>query len=157
MRAFVSRNENESKEDAILRHAMSIMETRVRKYDLSFTNPNTVKQYVVGKLSTLEHEVFGIMFLNNQNQLIEYEEMFRGTIDGASVYPREVVKRALELNSAAIIFTHNHPSGITEASEADKQITSRLKQGLELVDIRVLDHVIVAGTETTSFAELGLI
>ncbi len=157
MRAYVQRDANESKEDAILRHAMSIMESRVRTYDLAFTNPTLVKNYVHGKLSHLEHEVFGVLFLNNQNQLIEYEEMFRGTIDGASVYPREVVKRALEMNAAAVIFTHNHPSGVEEASDADRQITNRLVKALGLMDIRVLDHLIVAGNKSVSFAEKGLL
>lgn len=105
----------------------------------------------------LEHEVFSVMLLDNRNRLIAYETMFRGTIDGASVYPREAVKQALAVNAAAVILTHNHPSGIAEASQADIHITERLTKALALVDIRVLDHIIVAGTTNVSFAERGLI
>ena len=97
------------------------------------------------------------MFLNNQHQLIKDEILFSGTIDGASVYPREVAKRALELNAAAVIFAHNHPSGHPEPSSADRAITKRLSGSLELFDIRVLDHIVVGGAETVSFAERGLI
>jgi len=109
------------------------------------------------KLSHLEHEVFSILFLDNKHKVIAYEELFRGTIDGASVHPREVVKRALHLNAAAVILAHNHPSGNTEPSESDKQITNRLCEALKLVEIRALDHIIVGGSNTTSFAERGML
>ncbi len=98
-----------------------------------------------------------MLFMDTQHRLIEYAEMFRGTIDGASVYPRELVKEALRLNAAAVIVSHNHPSGNPEPSGADRALTQRLKEALGLVDVRVLDHIIVAGTDTTSFTERGLI
>ena len=100
--------------------------------------------------------MFACLYLDNQHRLIEYKELFRGTIDGASVYPREVVKLCLQLNAAAVIFAHNHPSGINEPSQADRQITDKLKQALALVDIRVLDHFIIGDGEPFSFAEHGL-
>jgi len=109
------------------------------------------------KLSQYEHEVFSILFLDNKHQVIAYEELFRGTIDGASVHPREVVKRALQLNAAAVIFAHNHPSGIPEPSDSDKRITNRLSEALKLVEIRTLDHIIVGSSGTVSLAERGLI
>ena len=95
------------------------------------------------------------MFLDNRHRVMAFEDLFFGTINGASVHPRVVVQRALEINAAAVIFTHNHPSGISEPSEADRQLTSRLKKALELVDIRVLDHIVVGSDETTSFSERG--
>ncbi len=98
-----------------------------------------------------------MLFLDTRHCLIDYAEMFRGTIDGASVYPREVVKEALRLNAAAVVVSHNHPSGNPEPSGADKALTQQLKQALALVDVRVLDHVIVAGNANVSFAERGLI
>jgi DNA repair protein RadC len=105
----------------------------------------------------MEREVFGCLFLDNRHRLIALEEMFLGTIDGASVHPREVVKRALKLNAAAVILAHNHPSGVAEPSQADELITARIRDALALVDIRVLDHLVVGGTTVTSFAERGLI
>ena len=98
-----------------------------------------------------------MLFLDTRHRLIDYVEMFRGTIDAAEVHPREVVKQALRLNAAAVIISHNHPSGNPEPSAADKALTAQLRQALALVDIRTLDHVIVAGTRTTSFAERGLL
>ena len=143
-------------EDAIIAQAMSILESRLRTKTTTFTSPNQSKHFVRCKLQQLEHEVFSVLFLDNQNYLIEYTEMFRGTIDSASVYPREVAKAALELNAAAVIFAHNHPSGISVPSSADRNITNKLKSALELFDIRVLDHIIIGDT-TYSFAESGLI
>ncbi len=143
-------------EDAVIAQAMSILESRLRTKTTAFTSPDQSKQFVRCKLQQLEHEVFSVLFLDNQNYLIEYTEMFRGTIDSASVYPREVAKAALELNAAAVIFAHNHPSGISVPSSADRNITNKLKSALELFDIRVLDHIIIGDT-TYSFAESGLI
>jgi DNA repair protein RadC len=100
-----------------------------------------------------EHECFVVLFLTNQHQLISAVEMFTGTIDGASVYPREILKAALQLNAAAVILSHNHPSGITKASQADKNITVKVKDALNMVDIRTLDHIIVGGVDSFSFAE----
>ncbi len=142
-------------EQAILDQAAAILERE--SFGQQFTSPSAVAKFVQLKIAALEHEVFAVMFLNNQHALIEFETMFRGTIDGAAVYPREVAKAALLKNAAAVIFAHNHPSGITTPSNSDKQITERLCSALALFDIRVLDHVIVSQTSTTSFAEMGLL
>ncbi|WP_419606150.1 JAB domain-containing protein, partial [Thiolapillus sp.] len=105
----------------------------------------------------LAAEVFACLFLDNRHRIIAFEELFQGTIDGASVYPREVVRRCLHHNAAAVIFSHNHPSGVAEPSHADEQITLRLREALALIDIRVLDHVIVGSDSSTSLAERGLL
>ncbi|ELS4797254.1 DNA repair protein RadC [Vibrio alginolyticus] len=126
------------------------------KREGTFTNPTNVKEYLKLKLGAHDREVFTVMFLDNQHQLIGFEELFFGTIDAASIYPREVLKTALNHNAAAVIFAHNHPSGIAEPSQADKRITQRLIDALKLVDIRVLDHIVV-GEDCVSFAEKGLI
>ena len=120
-------------------------------------NPDTPREFLASRLRHLPYEVFACLFLDNRHRVIDFEELFRGTIDGASVYPREVVKRALQLNAAALIVAHNHPSGVTEPSQADEAITHRIKDACALVDIRVLDHVIVGITESTSLAERGVI
>jgi len=123
----------------------------------SITNPNMVKKHLMLQYANYEHEVFICIFLDNQHRIIKEVEMFRGTIDGASVYPREVVKKALELNAAAVIFSHNHPSGIPDPSQADKNITEKLQSALGLIEIRVLDHFIIGGVCLYSFSEHGLI
>ena len=123
----------------------------------ALTSPESTRAYLVDKLKTYEHEVFACLFLDNQHHILKFEELFSGTLDSASVYPREVVKKALAHNAAAVIFAHNHPSGINEASHADKAITQRLKKALELIDIRVLDHFIIADGRPFSFAEHGLL
>ena len=122
----------------------------------ALTSPELARDAIRFRFAGLEHEIFACLFLDNQHRVIKFEELFRGTIDGASVYPREVVKVALAHNSAALMFAHNHPSGVAEPSEADKFITQRLKQALGLLDIRVLDHFIV-GDDIYSFAEHGLL
>ena len=147
-----------SNDDAIIESALKILESRIL-YDPgspSMTSPQASKDFVKLQLATYEHEVFACLFMDNRNRVIAYEELFRGTIDGASVYPREVVKACLSHNAAAVIFAHNHPSGISEPSLADKSITKRLNDALALIDVRVLDHLIV-GEEVTSFAERGLL
>ena len=116
-----------------------------------------MKDYVSLQLRNLPHEMFAVLFLDSQHRLIRLEEMFRGTLTQTSVYPREVVKRALELHAGAVILAHNHPSGMTEPSRADQVLTERLKAALQLVDVRVLDHLVVAGPCVTSFAERGLL
>ena len=108
-------------------------------------------------LGNRDHEIFAAIFLDNRHRLIAIRELFRGTIDGASVHPREVAKEALQHNAAAVILAHNHPSGVAEPSHADELITQRLKDALALIDIRILDHVIVAGAHTVSFAARGLL
>ncbi len=122
-----------------------------------FKSPQAVRDYLVLKLGSLTKEVFLVLFLDTQNRLVASEEMFSGSLKETSVYPREVLKRALHHNAASVIFAHNHPSGIAKQSQADELITKQLKQALALVDVRVLDHFIVAGNNTLSFSERGLL
>ena len=119
------------------------------------SSPQSVKDYLRLQIGGLEHEVFGILFLDAQHRIIEWCEMFRGTLSQASVYPREVVKKALQLNAGAVVLSHNHPSGQCEPSRADEFLTHNLKSALALVDVRVLDHVIVAPNGVLSMAETG--
>lgn len=119
--------------------------------------PRQTAEYLRLRIGAAEREVFTVIYLNNQHQVIVAEDMFHGTIDGAAVYPREVARRALEHNAAAVIFGHNHPSGLAEPSSADRRITERLQSGLTLLDIRVLDHLIVTEGASYSFAEHGLL
>ena len=128
------------------------------KQDSLLNTPDTVRDYLRLHLAGLRHEVFFALWLDAQNRLIAAEELFRGTLTQASVYPREVVKKALAHNAAAVVLAHNHPSGVAEPSSADSQLTRELKQALALIDVRVLDHFIVAGTASPlSFAERGLL
>ena len=142
-------------EHQILEKASEIIASKFVDGD-GFTNVSATKEYLTFKLAHYEHEVFAVMLLNSQHQLIEYKEMFHGSIDSANVYPREMVKAVLYVNASAVIFAHNHPSGSPAPSEADKRITRRLTDALGLIDVRVLDHVIVSKT-AISFAEKGLI
>ncbi|OMQ18781.1 RadC family protein [Serratia oryzae] len=142
--------------DDILQQAERIIEQRFSQRQI-FSTSHETRQYVVFKLALLEHEVFSILLLDNQHRLLGYEQLFRGSLREVSVYPREVVKLSLRYNAAALILVHNHPSGDTEPSTADCHITQRLKAALDLIDVRVLDHVIVAGNQTTSLAERGLL
>jgi DNA repair protein RadC len=123
----------------------------------ALTSPDITRAYLSAQLRGYSYEVFACLFLDNQHRVIKLEELFRGTIDSASVYPREVAKRVLHHNAAAVIFAHNHPSGICEPSQADKHITDKLKQALALFDIRVLDHFIIGDGSPYSFAEHGLL
>jgi DNA repair protein RadC len=120
-----------------------------------FENPSSVKQYAQMRLGHLHHEVFAVMFLDSQNRLIEWRDLSLGTLNQASVYPREVVRAALAVHAAALILVHNHPSGVAEPSSADRQLTRTLRSALALVDVRVLDHLIVGGADVRSFAEEG--
>lgn len=124
---------------------------------VALTSSTDTRTYLMLELATLEHEVFYGVFLDNQHRVLTAEQCFQGTVDGANVYPREIVKRALQVNASALILAHNHPSGVTSPSEADKAITRRLVDALKLVDVRVLDHFIIGGTEYFSFAEQGLL
>jgi DNA repair protein RadC len=123
----------------------------------ALTSPDLVRRYLVAQLRHSQREVFALLLLDNQHRLIHYEPLFFGTLDAASVYPREVVKMALSHNCAAVILAHNHPSGVAEPSQADRHITERLVKALELVGVRVLDHMIVGDGEVSSFAERGLL
>jgi len=119
-------------------------------------SPADTEAYLRARIRHLGHEMFCCLYLDNRHRVLGFDEMFRGTIDGTSVYPREVVKEALTINAAAVILAHNHPSGVAEPSQADERITRRLKSALELVDIRLLDHLIIGDGETTSMASRGL-
>jgi len=119
------------------------------------SHPRQAKEYIHASLRDYDHEVFACLYLDNRHRVLRFEELFRGTIDGASVHPREVVKAALRHNAAAVILAHNHPSGVAEPSAADRHITQKLKSALELVDIRILDHLVVGDQGCTSFAERG--
>jgi DNA repair protein RadC len=133
------------------RHLMQALE----KPD-GFDSPDAVKNYLTSQLRHLPHEVFSCLLLDNHNRLIHYQPLFYGTLDCASVYPREVVKHVLQHNAAAVIFAHNHPSGVAEPSNSDERITLKLTDALRLIDVRVLDHFIVGDGEVVSMAERGL-
>ncbi len=123
----------------------------------ALTNPDDTRNFLMSELSGRDYEVFGCLFLDNKNRVIKFEELFYGTIDGASVYPREVLKRTLQHNAAALILAHNHPSGMAEPSPADITITKRLMEALSLIDVRVLDHFVVGDGYCVSLAEKGLV
>lgn len=144
--------------DTTILRAMAILEGRLREPGECLGSPGQVRAFLMLHLAELEHEAFVALFLSAQNRLIEYRELFRGTLTQTSVYQREVVKEALRLNAAAVVFAHNHPSGIAEPSPADELLTRSLTDALALVDVRVLDHFIVAGRALPlSFAERGLL
>ncbi len=144
-------------DDSIIARALAILAARIKAGPL-MGSPREVREYLT--IQAAKHdgrEVFGVMFLDAQNRVIEFKELFTGTLTQTSVYPREVVREALRLNAAAVILSHNHPSGSTQPSRADEQLTSTLKSALALVDVRVLDHIITAGGDSLSMAEIGLI
>ena len=141
---------------AVIELARRALKEEVRRQHL-LDSPPKVRDYLRLRIGCLPHEVFTALFLDAQNRLIDEEELFRGTLTQTSVYPREVVKRALARNAAAVIFAHNHPSGIAEPSRADELLTRTLRDALALIEVRVLDHVIVAGASSVSFAERGLL
>lgn len=139
---------------AVLEMAKRHLQDQLYRGD-AMSSPQTTADYLIARLRGYPYEVFTVLFLDNKNRMIACEELFRGTINAASVYPREVVKRALELNSVSVILAHNHPSGVTEPSRADRDITQRLQQALALVDIDVLDHIIIGDGDPLSFAQQG--
>jgi len=141
---------------AVLEMSRRALAEEMREQD-TLSSPGAVRDYLRLKLTGLPHEVFLAVFLDAQNRVIEVEELFRGTLTQTSVYPREVVKRALAHNAAGAILAHNHPSGVAEPSQADRWLTEQLKAALVLVDVRVLDHFVVAGGRSLSFAERGLL
>ncbi|MCG8517582.1 RadC family protein [Marinobacter xestospongiae] len=141
---------------AAMEMARRVMDEPLRQGD-PLRSPEDTRRYLCSRLGTYPHEVFAGLFLDNRHRVIQYRELFRGTIDGAAVYPREVVRQALEDNAAAVIFAHNHPSGVAEPSQADVALTKRLREALGLVDIRVLDHMVVGHGEVVSLAERGLL
>lgn len=141
---------------AVLELARRVMAQRMQERTV-FDTPDAIKQYLQLQLANRAHEVFAVLFLDVQNRLIVLEEMFQGTLTQTSVYPREVVKRALHLQASGVVLSHNHPSGSVQPSRADEMLTQTLKAALALIDVRVLDHVIVAPGEALSMAERGLL
>ncbi len=139
---------------AVLEMARRHLAEQLKKEN-ALTSPGLTRQFLQAKLRDLDYEVFALLLLDNQHRVIQYHELFRGTIDGAAVYPREVIKLVLGHSAAAVILVHNHPSGIAEASPADRALTERLKRALDSIDVRVLDHVIVGDGYCESFAEHG--
>ena len=140
----------------VVQQALELLTCEVREGN-ALASPDAVRDYLRLLLAGRAHEVFVVVFLDAQNRVIEFKELFAGTLTQTSVYPREVVREALRLNAAAVILSHNHPSGETRPSRADEVLTSTLKTALALVDVRVLDHIITAGGGSCSMAELGLI
>lgn len=146
-----------AREDRAIYRAMRLLEGRLREPGESFRNPSAARQYLALHLAGFEREVFSALWLDAQHCLIAAEHLFAGTLTQTSVYPREVARRCLQLNAAAVIFAHNHPSGVAEPSEADLLLTRTLMDTLALFDVRVLDHFIVAGSGAVSLAEIGLL
>lgn len=144
-------------EQAIVNRALDILASKMGNREGSFTSPDAAAKFAQLKIGAAEREVFAVLMLDSQHRLIEFKELFFGTIDSASVYPREVVKAALAVNAAAVIFAHNHPSGMVEPSRTDKLITERLVNALDTIDVRVLDHIVVSPVEFYSFSVYGLI
>ena len=142
--------------EEVLQQARRVLSHRVRR-GATMSSPQAVKDYLRVQIGVLEHEVFCVLVLDAQHRIIALKQMFRGTVTQTSVYPREVVKESLALNAAAVILAHNHPSGAAEPSRADEFLTQTLKATLALVDVRVLDHLVVAGADCESFAERGLL
>ena len=159
MNAFIRDSEGNyqpAKSKDIIRLASNIIASRLSRHEnIEATSPAAVTQFLKLELGGKEREVFGAMFLDTRHRMICFEKLFYGTIDGASVHPREVVKAALRVNAAAVIFSHNHPSGVAEPSQADIAITGRLKSAQALIDVRVLDHIIVSQNECVSLAQRG--
>ena len=138
-----------------IRRALTLLERQLREPGEAFTSSHAVRDWLRLQLATLEREVFMVLFLDNQHRLIAHETLFTGTINHTQVHPREVIKAALKYNAAAIVLSHNHPSGYSEPSHADRLLTDHLKQALKLVDICLLDHLVVGGMDIVSFAERG--
>lgn len=150
-------NKSMYSDDEIIQKALEILSARLHKTIITVSSPIAVKEFLTVSLSQEEREIFGVLWLNIKNEVISSEHLFYGSLTSASVYPREVVKAALKVNAAAAICYHNHPSGSVEPSNADNKLTSVLKDTLALIDVRLLDHIIVAGVKTHSFAENGQI
>lgn len=153
---YQSTTEEPASEEDILQAAEDILRRRVERCG-DLTRPSDSATFLRMRLGHLRHEEFHAVWLDNRHRILGVEKLFTGTLDGASVYPREVVRAALRLNASAVVFAHNHPSGVAEPSSADRAITAELRKALALIEVRVLDHVVVAATETTSMAERGLL
>lgn len=147
----------QAREERAIYHAIRLLEGRLRKPGRAMNSTGDVGRFLMLNLAGYDREVFSALWLDSQNRLIAAEHLFAGTLTRTAVYPREIVRRAMQLNAACVIFAHNHPSGVPEPSEADKVLTCALIQALALVDVQVLDHFIVAGSGILSFAECGLL
>ena len=147
---------NDVEKRSVITLAMKVLAIKHRAGRV-LSKPDETRDFLRLRLADYRNEVFGCLFLDNRHRIIAVRELFQGTIDGASVYPRVVVQQAMEVNAAAMVFFHNHPSGVAEPSHADESITRRLKDALALVDVRVLDHFVVSAGESVSFAERGLL
>ena len=143
-------------DDEIIARAVSLLDARIRNSSL-ISNNTEAKTYLRLQLGQLEREVFAVLLLDTRHHVLHYEELFRGTVDKANVYPREIVKTALLHNAAAIILAHNHPSGVAEPSQSDLVITERVKEAMALIEVRVLDHIVVTIGTAISMAERGLV
>jgi DNA repair protein RadC len=143
-------------DSAVIEASLAILAKRVARGSV-LSSPSAVKNFLVTRLADLEHEIFGVLLLTTRHHLIDFVELFRGTLDGANVAPREVLKLVLARNAGAVILVHQHPSAVKDASQADELITATLKEALALIQVRVIDHIIVAGRDTLSFAERGLL
>lgn len=144
-------------ENQVIAEAKYLLYQRLHTSNQVFSEPRVAKDYLCLQLSAEQREVFSCLFVDSQHRFLAYREIFVGTINSCTVYPREVVKAALKENAAAVIFAHNHPSGVPEPSQQDRRITRQLKEALSLLDIRVLDHCVVGGDRVVSFAERGLL
>ena len=144
------------KEDRLIKRAMKVLESRVT-YGPVMQSPATVREYLVLRFAGLQREVFTCLFLDTRHRVIACEDLFHGTLGSAAVHPREVARRALELNAAAVILAHNHPSGVPEPSRCDEALTRKLRDALDLIEVRVLDHLVIGGASAVSFAERGLL
>ena len=142
-------------ENQMIDEALHILDRRLFTRGPTLTSPDAVASYLKLHLVQQEHEVFGVMFLDAQHRVLAFEILFHGSIDGASVYPRQVIKRSMAHNAGAVILCHNHPSGCTEPSQADRLLTARLKEALALIEVRVLDHFVVGEGRPLSLAEYG--
>lgn len=147
---------NDVEKQSVITLAMKVLSIKHRAGRV-LSKPDETRDFLRLRLADYRNEVFGCLFVDNRHRIIAVRELFQGTIDGASVYPRVVVQQAMEVNAAAVVFFHNHPSGVAEPSHADEAITRRLKDALVLVDVRVLDHFVVSAGESVSFAERGLL
>ncbi|MEG0866495.1 MAG: DNA repair protein RadC [Hafnia sp.] len=142
-------------EQRTIRRALTLLESQLREPGAAFTSTAAVRDWLRLQLAGQERELFMVLYLDNQHRLLTHETLFKGTINHTQVHPREVVKSALKHNAAAVVVAHNHPSGVAEASQADRQITERLKKAMELMDIHLLDHLVVGSMDIISFAERG--
>jgi len=160
MKLFVSDSQGNyapASDKIVIEAARHAVEKKLSRRGLTFSGPQSTKQYVPVLLGGLDYEVFCVAYLDNRHRLIEFQQLFRGTIAGCSVHPREIIKETIRLEAAAIILFHNHPSGDPTPSHADELITNRIKEALAMIDVRLLDHCIVAGASVKSMGEMGLI